>query len=391
MGVRKKVAVIGVKGLPGFGGSARSMESLIGVLKDNYEFTVYAIESHTTMKGWVNGYHQIVFKSNRNRLLNTFFYYWKCLFHCLFKGEYDLVHLNHGSSGYIVPFLRLKYPVLLTLRGVYDKERRDEKFSSSVLTPLKVFQSVGLNSASALVSVSTHELSYIKRHTRRPVLHIPNGVGLESVNLKQGVAYDEYILFAAARIYSVKGCDIFLTALQEITYKGKVLIIGDLSHDFKYRELLYDLLGGLDVTLIDLVREKALLMAYLKKAKLFVFPSRMEGMSNMLLEAVAMGCPVICSDIRANTGIFSEADVTFFRSGDPHDLGEKIAFALRSYDLIVRKAIHARRTAEEKYSWEKIACQYSNLYEVLIKQRGVEQLASQKVNGSVRVSDSKWS
>ena len=78
---KKKIAVIGVKGLPGFGGSARAMESLISCLKENYDFTVYAIESHAGARGDFNGYHQIVFKSNRNALLNTFFYYWKSMFH----------------------------------------------------------------------------------------------------------------------------------------------------------------------------------------------------------------------------------------------------------------------------------------------------------------------
>ena len=126
---KKRIAVIGVKGLPGFGGSARTMENLISRLNPNYEFTVYAIESHTEAKRHFNGFHQIVFKSHRNALLNTFFYYLKSMFHCIVRGNYALVHTNHGPSGYILPFLKLRYPVIMTLHGVYDEERYDEKFS----------------------------------------------------------------------------------------------------------------------------------------------------------------------------------------------------------------------------------------------------------------------
>jgi len=364
--------VIGVKGLPGFGGSARAMESLIDVLKDTYEFTVYAIESHTTMKGWVNGYHQIVFKSNRNRLINTFFYYWKSLFHCLFIGRYDLVHINHGPSGYIVPFLKLKYPVVMTLRGVYDEERYDEKFSGVLNRSFRVFQLAAFKFADVLVSVSRHEVGFVKRHTGKPVLHIPNGVSVKDVDSKTAVPYNDYLLFAAARIYAIKGCDVFLRALKEIDCRGKVLIVGDMGHDYKHGILLQDLSNDLDVTFIGLIKEKGLLLSYLKSAKLFVFPSRMEGMSNMLLEAVAIGCPTICSNIRANTDIFSEEEMTFFRSGDSHALGQKIVFSIINYGSVMEKAERARRKVETEYSWEYVAQRYREVYEKLIRREKVQ-------------------
>lgn len=363
---KKRIAVIGVKGLPGFGGAARAMESLIDYLKEEYEFTVYSIESHTSMRGWFNGYRQIVFRSNRNKLLNTFFYYWKSLFHCLLRGNYDLVHINHGPSGYIVPFLKLRYPVVMTLRGVYDEERYDEKFSKVLNRTFKVFQTVAFKFADVLVSVSKHEMAFVRRHSRKPVLHIPNGVNAMEAFPERAIPFEDYILFAAARIYGIKGCDIFLRALGEIQYSGKVLIIGDLSQDSGHRELIQELAIGLDIGFIGLIKEKFLLMAYLREAKLFVFPSRMEGMSNMLLEAVSIGCPVICSDIPANTGVFSEDEVTFFRSGDHLELGKKISMAFEDYDLMKEKARLGRSKIETEYSWEHIGQQYSGVYERLL-------------------------
>ena len=44
----KKIAVIGLKGLPAFGGAAAVGESLINKLKNEYNFTVLSTASHTS-------------------------------------------------------------------------------------------------------------------------------------------------------------------------------------------------------------------------------------------------------------------------------------------------------------------------------------------------------
>jgi glycosyltransferase involved in cell wall biosynthesis len=255
----------------------------------------------------------------------------------------------------------------MTLRGVYDEERYDEKFSRFLNRSFKVFQMAAFKFADVLVSVSRHEMEYVKRHSRKPVRYIPNGVSVTAIQPLSEMPYTDYILFAAARIYAIKGCDILLRALRHIQYSGKVLIIGDLGQDQHHKELLYELAKGLDIVFIDLIKEKSLLMAYLKKAKLFVFPSRMEGMSNMLLEVAAIGCPMVCSDIRANTGVFSKGEVTFFKSGDSHDLGQQIIYSLNNYEIAREQAERAKEKVEKEYSWEYVAEQYRNVYEGLMR------------------------
>ena len=45
--MKKDVAIIGLKGLPAFGGAATVGEKTIEQLKDKYNFTVYSIDTHT--------------------------------------------------------------------------------------------------------------------------------------------------------------------------------------------------------------------------------------------------------------------------------------------------------------------------------------------------------
>ena len=115
MNKKKKVAVFGVKGFPGFGGASRANENIVNNLKEKYDYTIYAINTHTDKSGEYNGYYQKVFKGYKGKRINTLMYYLKSLIHALFYGNYDLVQVNHTSSGFIVPFLRMRFKVVIEI------------------------------------------------------------------------------------------------------------------------------------------------------------------------------------------------------------------------------------------------------------------------------------
>src|SRR6185312_3779723 len=59
---KKRIAVIGLKGLPPFGGAANVGDNIIAQLSKDYDFTIYATASHTHHRGDYKGARQIVFK-----------------------------------------------------------------------------------------------------------------------------------------------------------------------------------------------------------------------------------------------------------------------------------------------------------------------------------------
>ena len=369
--MKKKIAIIGVKGFPAFGGSARATDSVINILKDKYDFTVYTLKSHTDENYFTDAsIKQIVLRGFKyNMLLNTFFYYIQATFHVLFRESFDLIHLNHGPSGYILPFLKLKYNVILTLRGVYTPDRYDEKFGFLTNKFFKVFQYIGFKFSDALVSVSKYEMEYCKANSNVNVYHIPNGVNTNETISPEEIGFSEYLLFSANRIYDIKGLDVLFKALNHIEYKGKLLVIGDLSHSAKYKELLEGLGVNLDISYIGLIKDKSLLMKYINQSKIFIFPSRKEGMSNMLLEVVSMKCPVICSSIPANTDFLDASEAIFYETEDYVELGVKIEWAIKNYDDVLDMANKAYEKVVSKYNWYYISELYDNLYTEIINQK----------------------
>jgi glycosyltransferase involved in cell wall biosynthesis len=363
----KKIAIIGIKGLPAFGGSARAGENLVAMLKDQYNFTFYTVSSHTDRKtGFYKGYEQIVFKKFFNKGLNTLVYYLKSSLHCLFKRKYDLIHVFHIDAAFIVPILKLKYKVIAGHRA---RPQESSKWNIIARTYFHLMEFIFFKiPAHTIVSVAKHTVDDYQSRTKRKMHYIPNGIIINEIeNCLPEINYKDYILYSAGRIMETKGCHIFLHALKKINYMDQVIIIGNLEHDPRYIEELYLLAQELNVKFAGLIKDKKLLMSYIKNAKFAVYPTFLEGMSNMLLELASMKTPVICSDIPENTIVFNEKEALHFKTGDSNDLAEKINWALNHNDEMVSRAKLAYKKIEEVFNWSKIAKEYDKLYKDLLK------------------------
>ena len=92
----------------------------------------------------------------------------------------------------------------------------------------------------------------------------------------------------------------------------EVLIAGELHHAPDYIAELRELARGLNVKFLGYVGNTRVLLALVKKADFFIFPSETEGMSIMLLEATSTGTPAICSNIPENIAIFTNDRITSY-------------------------------------------------------------------------------
>jgi glycosyltransferase involved in cell wall biosynthesis len=364
-----KIAVIGLKGLPAFGGAATVGENLIHELKDNFRFTVYAVSSHTHREGLHDGYEQIVFKKFFIRKLNILYYYIRSAIHCVFMRRYDLIHLHHVDGAFIIPLLRLKYRVILTSHA---QPQVNEKWPRIVKHFFTFSERIALWFANRITTVSTPLADIYRKKTTRTIHYIPNGVSVKQRIAEKVIAEENYILFAAGRIIPLKGLHILIKAMHEGNLQKKLLVIGDMEQIPSYKSEISILCEGINVEFIPLIREKPLLLRYVQRADYFVFPSYSENMSLMLLEAALVKTPVICSDIPANTVIFNENEVTFFRVNNHLDLLEKLIYADKNPDKLKEKAEAAFQKLITEYDWSNIALQYKALYDGLLveKQKG---------------------
>ena len=362
MSGKKKIAVIGLKGLPAFGGAATVGQSLIEHLTEDFDFTVYAIASHADRKFSPPNYRQYIFRSFPIRKLNVFYYYLMSGMHALFLRKYDLVHLHHIDGAFILPLLRRKYPVIVTSHA---RPQESEKWGFLARKLFNRNERTVMRRASIFTVISVKLQEYYRVNYDREVIYIPNGVMIRKDGPGGEAGKQKHLVFAAGRIIPLKGCHTMLRALQKINYAGPVKIIGNVDQMPAYKKELLELAEDLDVEFMGLIREKEKLLQNIRDAQYFIFPSYNENMSIMLLEAASTRTPIICSDIPENKVIFSREEVLYFRSEDHDDLADKIEWALSNQEQMGRKSGMAYDKILAVFTYAKISREYKKLFDSL--------------------------
>jgi glycosyltransferase involved in cell wall biosynthesis len=181
---------------------------------------------------------------------------------------------------------------------------------------------------------------------------IPNGVDIERFTA-EGRDWSTASILSVGRVVHQKGLDLGLMALadlQDLAWEWR--IVGDGPQAAHLREILKR--EGLEdrVEFLGWAGAAELAAEY-RRASLFVFPSRHEGMPNALLEAMASGLPVIASQIAGNeelvvpgeTGILVPPD-------DPDALREALRWLLVDESARERMGLAARRRVEADFRWD---------------------------------------
>ena len=103
------------------------------------------------------------------------------------------------------------------------------------------------------------------------------------------------------------------------------------------------------------------LVSLYRRAAALVFPSRYEGFGQPVIEAMACGCPVACSDIPALVEVAGNAARTFSA-----DDAESIAAAV--LDVLEDPAGFRERGLERAaaFTWERTAAAYEDVYRELL-------------------------
>ncbi len=166
--------------------------------------------------------------------------------------------------------------------------------------------------------------------------------------------------------YPHKNLERLLEAYQHVTsHISPVTLILVGGEDYFYKQLKEKVrqMGLADSVVFYGPASRGELNNLYKNTVALVFPSLMEGFGLPGLEAMANGCPVICSDIPVFREIYGEAAI-YFNPTDANDIKNKMD-SLCYHDLNhdIREEM-ARKGHEQvkKYSWQKLARQTLAVY-----------------------------
>lgn len=152
---------------------------------------------------------------------------------------------------------------------------------------------------------------------------------------------------------------------------GELLEVAEITKK-TYPNVMFDIVGGLDEDYLETIHKyeskgiikywgpQSDVKPFYKKCNAVVLPSYHEGMANVLLEASAMGRPVLASDIPGCKEIFDEGVTGFgFREKDAEALVRRIEeFILLPSDVKTQMGRAAREKVEKEFNRQIIIDAY---------------------------------
>ncbi len=260
-----------------------------------------------------------------------------------------LVHTEHGRLGDL-------RPAILRLRRWTARE----------------FGAIIAVSADAREQLLHHGI-----HSARGVDVVHNGVDLSRfAERRTRPAGDGMRIVHVGRLDPIKGQDLLLSAMPMVRDQvpGVTLVI---VGDGPTRDHLADQARALGIEqIVTFAGATDDVRPFLGQADLFVLPSRSEGISLALLEAMATGLPVVATNVGGNREVIGEACGTLVAPGQPALLATAIVSLLRQPALAAAMGSAARRTVEQHFALENTVLRYGALYDRALAPGSEDRLES---------------
>ena len=110
--------------------------------------------------------------------------------------------------------------------------------------------------------------------------------------------------------------------------------------------------------------------AILASSDISVLTSDSEGLSNVILEAMAAGVPVVAYAVGGNPELVNSERGALISAGNETEFADAIWRLLSDASLRREQGRNARRFAEENFSLARVCRQYEDLYEDLLDRKG---------------------
>jgi glycosyltransferase involved in cell wall biosynthesis len=159
------------------------------------------------------------------------------------------------------------------------------------------------------------------------------------------------VVLAVARQEPQKGLDILIRALQKVVDHNPHTLLLVAGREGRATADLARLQTGLRLEpYIRFLGERGDVADLLCAADVFVLPSRREGLPGAVLEAMAMGAPVVASDLPTVREVVpDDRFAVLVRPEDPIELGKALASILADRPGATRRAAAARARFERQF------------------------------------------
>lgn len=291
------------------------------------------------------------------------------------QRRYQIIHVHHlhldaFAAAIVGRFLRKPVLAKVACGGyVGDMARlKQTRFSPLFFAVARWLDRVVAPSAQIHEELIEHGFAPEK------IARIPNGVDAERFcpavdreAAKQSLGLQGKLISFTGRLDPQKGLTFLLQAWEMVTAKqpeATLLLLGKGPQEGELKALA-DRMGISERVMF--LGEKGDVKPYFQASDVFALPSLAEGLSNVLLEAMATGLPCIATRVGGNVDLIEDGiNGLLVEPRNPNQLAEGILRLLQDHDFATNLGVAARQTVEHGYSVEQVADRYLKLYQEML-------------------------
>ena len=297
-------------------------------------------------------------------LPNCYFFVSSLCFLYRRRNDFDILHI-HGM--HLIASFGVRIAQLLN-KKVIVKESSSSNAMTFYMVPIaskkKIFE------ADLFIGISNRILSDLVSLgiPKGKIRYIPNGVKTEDWKWQLDLSKERFVTCVGNLDQQPrKGLDILLKSWQilarrynktcplQIFGRGDPELLRQLVIQLGIEGFVFfpGFVGNIKQRLLD--------------SCLFVLSSRIEGLSNALLEAMSLGLPCVATDVSGSQDLIQNGiNGLLVPSEDPEALAKAILFMLDNPDKAKEMGYNARKTIERQYAISGIADRYAELYKELV-------------------------
>jgi glycosyltransferase involved in cell wall biosynthesis len=305
------------------------------------------------------------FRDERLHEIGSAILYSKRVANVIKKLDVDILSLNERFSA-IYP-AKLEIPKTFTTHNpdamdFYKKFAINHNLINLLFFDVKnrFEERIFLNSEE-IIALNSHIENYLNMKGFINTSVIPNAIDPD----KYSDNGNENFILYAGRLNQVKGIKYLIDAFSQLESDHTLLLIGSGPEEQKLKSMLNSELAERIIFISHVNKTK--LIDYMSKCAFLVLPSLFETFGVVLIEAMASGKPVIASDIPGPNDIIENGYNGFlFEKGNVDQLKNFLKILIENDSLRKRMGINARKTVENKYTFQKISEEYLKVFNKLL-------------------------
>jgi glycosyltransferase involved in cell wall biosynthesis len=304
---------------------------------------------------------------------------WSFLFSLLIwawvnRGSFQIIHAHNAATGVIASIIGW-----LTGKKVIVKipSLKYVQYLNGGSLSRELRRWIITKKTDRFIAVSTEMLEALREAGIAPekLALISNGIELtDPCNTKgsalrkelSGDSQGPVVLFVG-RLVKEKGLDRLLRVWASLPGHETMLLLivgdGPLREDLESQAKKLRLFPS-----VRFLGHQAEVSKFYSIADLFVLPSKTEGMSNSLLEAMAAGLPVVASKVGGNKDVIEDQQSGFLVDWEDTTLCAEMLLTLLSDTELRQRMGNAARRQVSAFAMSGVAERYHNLYQAVLQE-----------------------